>query len=183
MKLKFILAATFFFCGCAQIPKKNISRPDSDFLFPNGKYFQTAIAAIKTPGGNKNFDFNAVIHKSDAEVNFYGFSDFGISLFKIHQRGTDPVEIESSIAEINQNKDFFINIFFLVKEIIFIQISNPKLQNHEYNIETGAIRARVKFSEFDAQKIPLKFEITTTNESHITIKTTKYEFTMDKDHH
>lgn len=173
------------FLGCSTFQKSKEIRPVAaeDVLFPDGKYMQNADAQIKTPAEDKNFDFNAVVKKSTSEISFYGYSDFGLTLFKIHQLQENPVELESSITEINKNKDFFIQIFKLVKQIFYLQLSNPNYKNHKINLKLAQVDATVEFLEFDQNKIPKKMIVRTENKSQITINTKDYTFTTGTDHH
>ena len=144
---------------------------------------QSADAQIKTPEGDKNFDFNAVVKKSTAEISFFGYSDFGLTLFKIHQLEENPIEIESSVSEINKNKDFFLQIFKLVKQIFYLKRSDPNYKDHKLNFNWAQSQAVVEFLEFDQNKIPKKILVRTANQSQIIVTTKEYTFTTGKDRH
>ena len=182
LALLFIILISF---GCSTFQKTNDVRPPAveDVLFPDGKYMQNADAQIKTPDGAKNFDFKAIIKKSNSEISFYGYSDFGLTLFKIHQLDGNPVELESSVSEINKNKDFFIQIFKLVKQIFYLQLSDPNYKNHKITFKLAQGDAAVEFLDFDQNKIPKKIFVQTANQSQITITTKEYTFMTGTDRH
>ena len=184
-KLFLVAAASLSVFSCSTLTKTSMSRQSSNesLLFPSGKYMQSADAHIKTPKGDQNFDFNAVVKKNESEILFYGYSSFGLTLFKIHQNKEDPVQIESSIAEINKNKEFFIQIFFLVKQIFYLQVSNPNYKDQKIHFTLDRSEADVQFLEFDQNQIPKKILVETSNYSRVIILTKQYEFTTGKDRH
>ena len=171
--------------SCSTFNQNNTIRlPDEQqILFPDGKYIQAAEAHIITPQGNKDFDFNAVVKKSATEISFYGFSSFGLSLFKIHQVQNQPIELKSSINEISKNKEFFIQIFSLVKQIFDLKSSDVDSKNHKVHFTLEKIQADVEFLEYDQHHIPKKIQVETSNQSKIQIVTTDYTFTTGIDRH
>lgn len=184
-KIFLLIVLTLCLFSCSTRTRKNVVRISSDdqLLFPNGKYMQSADAHIKTPKGDQNFDFNAVVMKAEQEISFYGYSAFGLTLFKIHQRQEGPVEIESSISEINKNKDFFIGIFKLVKQIFYQPHSKANSKNEKVHFVLDRIDADVQFLDFDQNQIPKTILVETSNQSKIIILTKEYTFTTETDRH
>lgn len=175
----------FSLVSCAIFNKSAEVRPteDKSLIFPEGQYMQSVEAHIVTTSGSKDFNFNILIKKEKEEIFFYGFSSFGISLFKMHQLNLNPVEIESSISEINKNKDFFMQTFSFVKEIFYLQKENSNLIQSHFNIRTKKIKASIQLLKFDSQQIPRLIQIETSYPSRIIIQTTEYHFKKDKVRH
>ncbi|MBC7370796.1 MAG: hypothetical protein H7326_04475 [Bdellovibrionaceae bacterium] len=146
-----------------------------DLLFPNGRYQQSVDVDVTAPQHKQDFDFDCVVQKSPDEVLFYGYNNFGFSLFKISEKSGQPIEAESSIPQIKKNQEFFVKVFKLVKTIFSLQKSDSRLKDQQIDLEQDGIKAHVTFSQVDALGIPLKIDVSTAGQYEVKIKTSSYK--------
>jgi hypothetical protein len=168
--------------ACATAPQV---RPDAeaDLLFPHGRYQQEVEVNVTIPQHKQNFDFDCVVQKVPEEVLFYGYNNFGFSLFKISEKPGQPIQAESSIAQIKKNQDFFIKIFQLVKTIVSLHKSDPRLKDNQIQLEQDGIQAHVTFSDLDALGVPMKMRVDTPGQYEVLIKTSAYKLKTDTTPH
>jgi hypothetical protein len=166
------LVAVILVAGCVSKPVKPV---ESAYLFPDGTYQQDVVVHVIAPGHESNFDFNCAVKKSPDQWLFVGYNSFGISLFKIRESNGD-IQMESSIKQINEKKDFFLKVFELVKSLVNIQKTDDRLKQKSFTVDFQDIKSTVEFSDYDQLHIPLKIKISTPSVYDILIQTTKYEF-------
>jgi hypothetical protein len=169
----FLFLAGFTLAACTH--RQVRPEADADLLFPNGRYQQEVAVDVTATTPKQNFDFDCVVQKSPEEVLFYGYNNFGFSLFKIQEKPGQPIQAESSIEQIKKHQDFFIKVFKLVKMIMSLHKSDPRLKDQQIQIEEDGIAAHVTFSEPDALGIPLKMIVETPGQYHVAIKTSSYK--------
>jgi hypothetical protein len=154
-----------------------------DLLFPDGRYQQEVNVDVTATNPKQDFDFDCIVKKDPEEMLFYGYNSFGISLFKIKEKKGQPIEAETSIDQIKKHQDFFIKIFNLVKTIVSLKKSDPRLQSNEIQLTQDNIQAHVTFSEYDSLGIPLKMVVETRGQYQVVIKTASYKLTTETTHH
>jgi hypothetical protein len=148
---------------------------EGDLLFPNGRYQQEVTVNVTATKPPQDFDFDCVVQKGPGEMLFYGYNNFGISLFKIREKAGSPIEAESSIEQIKKNQEFFIKIFKLVKTIVSLKKSDPRIRENQIQLSEDQIQAHVTFSEMDSLGIPLKMKVATPGQYEVEIKTGSYK--------
>ena len=166
-----LLILTPLACTSPQIrPAKS-----DDLMFPHGRYQQSVDVKVIVPQHQQDFDFDCVVQKSSEEVLFYGYNSFGISLFKISEKSGQAVEAESSIPQIKKNQEFFIKVFKLVKSVVSIQKSDPRLKGDQIDLAQDGMTAHVNFSMPDSLGIPMKIDVSSPGQYEVKIKTSSYK--------
>ena len=176
------LLCSLLLWGCATNPKIATLKQNRFSLFPRGDYQQTV--AVKVAKGEKveDFDFNAIVKKEQKKFYLYGYSPFGMTLFKMDQTESYEIKLNSSIAKVKNNEEFFKNIFILVKNIFSISGGEINLHKSNTNLTWQKSKAEISFFEFDNQGIPLKF-IVEAPQYKIEVQTTSYQFTKETSRH
>ncbi|MGE0631837.1 MAG: hypothetical protein AB7O96_05490 [Pseudobdellovibrionaceae bacterium] len=171
------IVLSLLFVSCASAPvKKEVSSEDAKasegLLFPHGRYQQEVEVKVHALGHEKDFDFNAIIYKSSEEFSFYGYNDFGISLFKIRQVEGSTVEMDSSIEEIKRNTDFFLKVFFMVRTILSLRKADPTIEGNKARLVVNGIESLVEFLELNKQGIPVRMKASSQKQKYeVDIKT------------
>lgn len=172
-KMISILIAAFLLVSC-QTRKMSEQGGASALVFPHGRYNQDVMVDVKAKGHENNFDFSCIIKKNSEEFFFVGYNSFGISLFKIKETKAG-VEMESSIKQINERKEFFLKVFALVKSLLSMEKNDPRLAKSAFPISFQGLSSQVSFLDYDEKGIPLKIRIVAESTYEIVIQTTGYE--------
>lgn len=152
-----------------------VATSNSSFVFPDGNYHQDVVVEVKAKGHENNFDFSCLVQKKPNSFLLLGFNSFGISLFKIKE-ADQKIEMESSVRQIYEKKEFFLKVFNLVKSLMIIEKNDPRLKKGHFEIQFQDIKSTVAFGNYDSLQIPLQIKIETPNLYQIDIQTTKYDF-------
>ncbi|HRO66385.1 MAG TPA: DUF3261 domain-containing protein [Pseudobdellovibrionaceae bacterium] len=173
--MRFLTALMFLsLAACASTPQTR-SVSEADLLFPSAKYQQQVSVLITAPGQERDFDFSAVVRKVPDEMLFAGYSPFGFTLFTITEREGQLVQMDSSVEPILKNKEFFLKVFSLVKAILSVQKSDPRLQDNGISLTVEGLKARVEFSEYDPAGVPLQIDVGTAGQYQVKIRTESYK--------
>lgn len=167
-----ILSALFFLSACTSGSKKSVI--ESPLVFPDGRYFQYVEVKVSVKNYKNDFDFNCIVQKNPNSFLFVGYNSFGISLFKIKEVN-GKVEMESSIKQINEKKEFFLEVFKMVKTLLNTRKDDPKLQNPSFDVNFQKVKSTVVFKKTDHQGVPMEIKIETPGLYEIEIETSKYE--------
>lgn len=167
-----ILSALFFFSACTSGSKKSVI--ESNLIFPDGRYFQDVEVKVSAKGYKNDFDFSCIVQKNPDSFLFVGYNSFGISLFKIKEVN-GKVEMDSSIKQINDKKEFFLEVFFMVKTLLNTEKNDPKLKNPSFEVNFQKVKSTVRFKKHDQQGVPLEISIETPGVVEIEIVTSRYE--------
>ncbi len=167
-----ILSVLFFLSACTSGSKKSVV--ESPLVFPDGRYFQNVEVKVSAQGYKNDFDFNCIVQKNSDSFLFVGYNSFGISLFKIKEVN-GKVEMESSIKQINEKKEFFLEVFTMVKTLLNTQKDDPKLKKPSFEVNFQKVKSTVKFKKHDHLGIPMGINVETPGVYEIEIETSRYE--------
>lgn len=137
MKLIILYISAFLIMSCAHKPGPQIV-PESDLgsVFANGLYKQDiAVTYLNKEGKKESHTFNGILKKSSSEIYLYCYVGFGISLFKLKDNFKDPVSFVASEARIEKNKEFFLKMYPIIKEILLLQKSDSRLKDGRMTID------------------------------------------------
>lgn len=175
MKTLYVFWIAFFVSACASNPPMRPSGEAGRDIFPDGRYIQDVVVKVTAPTFKQDFDFSAVVAKSPNDLQFIGYNAFGISLFKIKQRGNDEPTVETSIKQIEERRDFFLKVFRLVKTIVRLPVDDPRLRKDQMEWEQDGLRSTVSFADYDSAHVPLTMKVESQGQYRVEIKTTSYK--------
>jgi hypothetical protein len=148
-------------------------------LFPDGNYFQTIQVSVK----GHEFQFDSVIQKKSQEIKIVSYNSFGLTLFTLRDLPPHPIEFETSVSQLEEHKDFFLNLYPSIKKIL-LNSNRDEILSKKYiplyleNIGTSDL----VLSKIDKNKIPLQMTISNNSNFHLNIETTKYIFFNSPSH-
>lgn len=152
-------------------------------VFPFGRYQQDVNVKAQTPNGEKKFDFNCVVVNDPDLTALVGHNGFGFTLFSVRETKGQSPEFSSSISDINKNKEFFMKVYALIKEIFSLKKGDPRWRGDQIAIDSGGIRSDLTMSEYDNARVPQKIAIQSGGKADIVVQTTAFSATTDKDRH
>jgi hypothetical protein len=163
-----VLATT----ACTQ--KQVRATSQNDLLFPDGTYNQDIDVSVLVPQAKRDFDFSGVVKKTPEEIYFVGYNSFGLSLFKIRDHQGQPLELETSIEQINRHREFFNKFYGFLKSVTTVRKSDPRLHDGKMTLQEQGMTANVIFSNPDPSGVPMKIEIESPGMYHLVIVNTSY---------
>ena len=161
--------------GCTSSPLK--SSEETAKLFPDGLYQQAIEIHFVLDKVEKSFSFSGVLKKNKDQYVIYSYNGFGLNLFKLQDNGTAPVVFETSIAEIEKNKDFFLKIYPSIKKILKLDKKDFQSQLPELG---RLINGQILLHFDKDSEIPRRIEIQGENKYHVVIK--NLQFKSETDH-
>jgi len=185
LKVFILLVSTFFFLGCAHhqamqeinnSSSEQNKTDEKDLLFPNGLYHQKIRVVYEKEQRQEDHEFNGLLKKHTDEVILYSYAGFGISLFKLKDNMKGVVEFSTTQEKIEKNKEFFMKIYPIMKEILFLKKDDPRIQGHYINLfmEPQHFPIHVSWSEEVLGGAPLNLKI--ENAPHFQFLVTTTEF-------
>lgn len=178
-------------------------------IYPDGKYIQEISVDVEVQ--KNHFEFNCGVLKSKSEFQMTGFNGFGLTLFKVREDSNHHLDFESSLSEIEKNREFFLKVYTMVKEIFYLKHtdhfekfrSTNDLKNGQDSkfsttqdgsklnyrkilktrFQNEDIESVLVLSEFDKNRIPLNTHLSSSPFYKVSAKTLRYEFRKDTDLH
>ncbi|MFZ3231633.1 MAG: hypothetical protein WA160_15600 [Pseudobdellovibrio sp.] len=169
-----ILLAFAFSCSHKSIAPIS----ETNDMFQNGVYKQTIEVTYKKDGKTESNSFNGILKKSSTEIYLYCYVGFGISLFKLKDNFKEPILFVANEERIEKNKDFFIKMYPIIKEILFLKRNDPKLIKNQMVILMPPEQFKVHVS-VSVEKIgDIPKVITIENVEHFRFVITNNEFSL-----
>lgn len=123
----------FLFVSCAH--ELNVVTSEGDSVFPDGVYKQNINVKYKKNELFETNSFKGVLKKEKLDLRLYCYVGFGITLFKINDLENKPLQFLSEQSEIENNKDFFLKIYPLIKEIIYMKRSDKRFKDKIFRFQ------------------------------------------------
>lgn len=177
MRFIFFICSVFLF-SCAHKPVPVVVT-DSKVMFLNGLYKQSIEVTYVKDGKSENHQFNGMLKKSDKEIYLYCYVGFGISLFKLKDNFKGPVDFVASDERIEKNKDFFLKMYPVIKEIILLQKESSRLKGNEMTLAMGPDHFPVHIKISSEQTGPVPKQIVIENAEHFRFAITNTDFDLE----
>lgn len=184
-KVSVLLLLILFFLGCAhqkalqEIENSHLEykkTEDKKLLFPNGLYHQKIRVVYEKDQKQEQHEFNGILKKHSEEVILYSYAGFGISLFKLKDNMKGSVDFSTTQEKIEKNKEFFMKIYPIMKEILFLKKDDSRIHDHGIDLfmEPQHFPIHVSWSEETLQGVPLALKIENTPHFQFLVTTTEF---------
>lgn len=176
------LICVLFFVSCVHKPTPDLtSSIKQNSIFPNGLYKQDiAVTYVNKEGKKESHSFNGILRKSSSEIFLYCYVGFGISLFKLKDNFKDPVSFVASESRIEKNKDFFLKMYPIIKEILLLQKNDSRMNEGRMVITMQPENFPVAIRVFSEKLGPVPKTIVFENAEHFRFEITNTEFEIPK---
>lgn len=175
MRNKLILLFFITLSACKHQPKLQIESP-TEFVFPDGVYKQNIyVKYLKNEKSEEN-NFKGVLKKENLDLQLYCYVGFGITLFKIIDVEQKPLQFLTEQSEIEKNKTFFLKIYPLIKDIIYMKKSDIRFKDKffKFQMKPDDFWVDVRILVDGKSDFPQKMTIENSNYFSFEIVNTEY---------
>jgi hypothetical protein len=147
-----------------------------DDLFLNGIYKQTIEVEYIKDEKQESHQFRALLKKSENEIYMYAYVSFGIKLFEVRDNFKEPIVFKANDDRIEKNRQFFLRVYGLIKEIITIRRSDERLQKNIFriNIQPENVPVDIAISSERLNGVPALIDIESSNRFHFKVTTDQF---------
>ena len=163
--------------SCAQKTVQINSQNTTDEVFQDGVYKQDIQVTYTKDGRKESSEFKAILKKSPDEINMYAYVGFGIVLFKLKDDLKNPIQFSTTEPRIEKNKEFFLKMYPLIKEIILMKKADKRLKSDSFTLTMDPEKFPVHVDFFDRENQGPPRWLTLENQEHFkfTITTSDFE--------
>lgn len=182
--IKYFYLIPFFILSCAHKNELELSKK-SDFVFADGVYKQAIHVRYEKNNKAEENNFSGVLKKDKLNLNLYCYVGFGITLFKINDTEGKPLQFISEQDEVEKNKDFFLKIYPLIKEIVLMKKTDSRFKNKSfrYQIKPENFYVDVTFETDSSLDFPKKITIQNSKYFLFEIENTEYQTLKPETNH